>query len=254
MSGPEHGPGRGMGRGMGRDDLLRRAAEAPLTGTMAMTLGHELAQPLSALSMRLDDAIRLLKTGDPATALARVEKAAADAAYAAQVVARVRALGKQQGWTLAPTPLPPVIDGALGLLEPQLEAVGVRVARALPPGLPPALGDAVMLQQVLVNLCRNAVEAMAASPRRELAIGARASREGGRTGREVVTVTIEDTGAGMGAEARARAGEAFFTTKKTGTGLGLSACRTIAALHKGRLWHTPREGGGTVFSLSLPKA
>lgn len=240
---------------MNDDELIRRAAEAPLTGTMAMTLGHELAQPLSALSMRLDDAIRLLKTGgDPGQALARIEKAAEDAAYAAQVVGRVRALGKQQGWTLAPTPLGPVIEGALSLLEPQSRASGVTVERALPPGLPQVTGDAVMLRQVLVNLCRNGMEAMAASPRRQLTIEARPEIEGGRTGREVVTVTVADTGPGMSAEASARAGEAFFTTKPTGTGLGLSACRTIAALHKGRLWHAPGEGGGTVFSLSVPRA
>ena len=236
------------------DDLVRRAAEAPLTATMAMTLGHELAQPLSALSMRLDDAIRLLKTGgDANAALARIEKAAADAAYAAQVVARVRALGKQQGWTLAPTPLAPVIEGALSLLEPQSRTAGVTVVRDIAPGLPPALGDAVMLRRVLVNLCRNAMEAMAQSPRRTLTIGAHPETEGGRTGRDVVTVTVADTGGGMTPEAGARAGEAFFTTKRTGTGLGLSACRTIAALHKGRLWHAPNEGGGTVFSLSVPR-
>ena len=237
------------------DELVRRAAEAPLTGTMAMTLGHELAQPLSALSMRLDDAIRLLKAGtDTAGALARIEKAAEDAAYAAQVVSRVRALGKQQGWALTPTPLGPVVEGALSLLEPIGRAGGIQVTRALPPTLPPVLGDAVMLRQVMVNLCRNAMEAMAASPRRALTIEGHAGREGGRTGREVVTVTVADTGPGMTAEASARAGEAFFTTKRTGTGLGLSACRTIAALHKGRLWHGPREGGGTVFSLSVPQA
>ena len=237
-----------------QDELIRRAAEAPLTGTMAMTLGHELAQPLSALSMRLDDAIRLLKTGgDPAQALARIEKAAADAAYAAQVVGRVRALGKQQGWALVPTPLGPVVAGALGLLEPISRRAGITVETHLPPGLPPVTGDKVMLQQVVTNVCRNAMEAMAQSPRRILTIRAEATREGGRTGREVVTLTMADTGPGMSAEAQARAGEAFFTTKKTGTGLGLSACRTIAALHKGRLWHAPREGGGTVFSLSVPR-
>ena len=237
------------------DDLVRRAAEAPLTGTMAMTLGHELAQPLSALSMRLDDAIRLLKTGgDASAALARIEKAAEDAAYAAQVVGRVRALGQQQGWALVPTALAPVIEGALGLLEPQSRAIGVTIERQLPPGLPPVRGDAVMLRQVLVNLCRNAMEAMAQSPRRTLTIAARPETEGGRTGREVVTVTVADTGSGMTPEAGTRAGEAFFTTKRTGTGLGLSACRTIAALHKGRLWHAPNEGGGTVFSLSMPRA
>lgn len=237
------------------DELLRRAAEAPLTGAMAMTLGHELAQPLSALSMRLDDAIRLLKTGgEPATALARIEKAAEDAAYAAEVVNRVRALGKQQGWTMAPVAVASVVGKALELLEPQARTGGFAVQQTFPAGLPPVLGDAVMLRQVMVNLCRNAMEAMAASARRELTIGAEAGREGGRTGRDVVTITVADTGSGMTPEASAKAGDAFFTTKATGTGLGLSACRTIAALHKGRLWHAPRAGGGTVFSLSLPKA
>ena len=153
---------------------------------------------------------------------------------AAQVVGRVRALGKQQGWTLAPTPLGPVIDGALSLLEPQSRTSGVTVQRALPPGLPPVLGDAVMLRQVMVNLCRNAMEAMATSPRRQLTIDARAETEGGRTGRQVVTVTVADTGPGMSAEANARAGEAFYTTKRTGTRLHAPYGRAGAGYFLGR--------------------
>ena len=234
-------------------DLLRRAAEAPLAGAVATTLAHELAQPLAALEMRLDDAARLLRGGaEPTEALARIEKALADARHAAGVVSRVRALSRSRDWQLAPTPIPPVIEGALALVEPLSASVTIR--RELAAGLPPVLGDAVMLRQVIVNLARNGIEAMAARPVRELTLGARAETEPGRTGRKVVTVTVADRGAGLTGEAQTRAGEAFFTTKPNGTGLGLSTSRTIAALHKGRLWHAPREGGGTVFSLSVPAA
>jgi signal transduction histidine kinase len=234
-------------------DLLRRAAEAPLAGAVAATLAHELAQPLAALEMRLDDAARLLRGGgDASEALARVEKALADARHAAGVVSRIRALSRSRDWTLRPTPLPPVIEGALALVEPL--SAGVEIGRDLPAGLPPVMGDAVMLRQVIVNLARNGIEAMAGGGRRSLTVAARAEQEPGRTGRRVVTVTVADRGPGLAPEASARAGEAFFTTKAEGTGLGLSTSRTIAALHKGRLWHAPREGGGTVFSLSLPAA
>ena len=234
-------------------DLLRRAAEAPLAGAVATTLAHELAQPLAALAMHLDDAARLLRGGaDPAEALARVEKAMADAEHASGVVARVRTLSRSRDWTLGPVAVAPVIEDALSLVEPLTK--GVTITREVPAALPPVTGDAVMLRQVLVNLARNGIEAMAGRPVRTLRVGAMASQEPGRTGRRVVTITVADTGAGMTGEAAARAGEAFFTTKPDGTGLGLSTSRTIAALHKGRLWHAPQEGGGTVFSLSVPTA
>lgn len=240
-----------------RDDaLLRRAAEAPLAGAMAMTLGHELAQPLSALSMRLDDALRLLKSGPEGldAAVERLEKAADDVAYASGVVSRVRGLAQARNWSFAQVKLPEIVDGALDLIAPLMAQNGVRVVRNEAKPLPSVRGDGVMLRQIVVNLARNAVEAMAGSAERLLTIDLAPMTEGGRTGRKMVLLTIADTGAGMSAAAKERAGEAFFTTKTAGTGLGLSTCRTITALHKGRLWHTPREGGGTVFHLSLPQA
>ena len=235
------------------DDLLARAAEAPLAGAVATTLAHELAQPLAAMEMRLDDALRLLRGGtSPDEAAARVEAAMRDLAHASGVVRRVRALSRSRDWTLGPTDLPPVIGEALALVEPLTG--GVTITREVAAPLPRVTGDAVMIRQVLVNLMRNGIEAMAGRPERVLSITAAPEREPGRTGREVVTISVADTGTGLTPEARARAGEAFFTTKRTGTGLGLSTSRTIAALHKGRLWHAPREGGGTTFSLSLPQA
>jgi two-component system sensor kinase FixL len=124
--------------------------------------------------------------------------------------------------------------------------LGVRVLLELDHELPLVVVDPVQIQQVILNLVRNAIEAMEAVQRRELKVATRV------TGDEI-EATVADTGPGIAAELADRLFQPFVTTKKTGMGLGLSICREIIEAHHGHLTAAPREGGGTVFRLTLPK-
>ena len=122
---------------------------------------------------------------------------------------------------------------------------GVRVILELDRTLPLILVDGVQIQQVVLNLVRNAIEAMEDCDRRNLVIGTRASRD-------MAEVTISDTGPGIAPELAERLFQPFVTTKKTGMGLGLSICREIVEAHNGRLTTSSRLAGGTVFRVALP--
>ena len=124
---------------------------------------------------------------------------------------------------------------------------GVTVKFARDPDLPPVIADRVQVQQVLLNLLRNAVEAMEASPVRELTLG---------TARwdSMVAVSVADTGSGIPPAIEAQLFQPFVTTKSAGMGIGLSVCRAIVEAHGGRLWVEPNPGGGSVFRFTLPVA
>ena len=124
---------------------------------------------------------------------------------------------------------------------------GVRVELELDPGLVPVIVDGVQIQQVVLNLVRNAVEAMEAAPRRELVVATRAMPGGG-----MAEVVVTDSGPGIAPEIAERLFQPFVTTKKTGMGLGLSICREIVEAHHGHLNVAPNPDGGAVFRLVLP--
>ena len=138
-----------------------------------------------------------------------------------------------------------MVEEALALALVGVRQSRVRVALELDRTLPPILADGVQIQQVVLNLVRNAIEAMEGCDRRELVIGTRALPK-------MAEVTIADTGPGIAPELANRLFQPFVTTKKTGMGLGLSICREIVEAHHGRLTSAPRPAGGTVFRVTLP--
>ena len=134
----------------------------------------------------------------------------------------------------------------LALLDAGQRAVAVEIR--IEPGLPSALIDKVQIQQVLLNLIRNAIEAMAESPRREIVISG-VPAEG-----DMIEVRVADTGSGLSPLVREKMFRPFTTTKAHGMGVGLSICRPIVEAHGGRLWAADNPGGGTVFCLTVPGA
>jgi signal transduction histidine kinase len=144
-------------------------------------------------------------------------------------------------------PVAQVVDEAAGFAGIDARKAGIGIVREVPPDLPPIYADRVMIEQVILNLVKNAVEAMQhGPPGREVRIAAR------RDGERAVEVAVADRGRGFDEEHAEKLFMPFFTTKPEGMGMGLSICRSIVEFHGGRLWAQPNPGGGSVFRFTLP--
>ncbi len=230
---------------------LLHVSRVSAMGTMASTLAHEINQPLTAIANYLETARDMIGETDDvlmkdiAEALAL---AAAQSLRAGTIVRRLRAFvdGGETGFRIER--LDELVDEAtsLGLLG--AHEAGITVMMTIAAGLDRVLVDRVQIQQVLVNLIRNAIQSMGGSARKELTIATAPDRAGW------VKVTVTDTGAGIDPAVRERLFEAFATTKEDGMGLGLSICRTIVEAHGGRIWAEASEGGGTAFHFCVPLA
>lgn len=222
-------------------------------GTMASTLAHELNQPLTAIANYLQAGSNLMQqdSGDPedqAMIREAMEESVKEALRAGDIVRRLRAFVSRGEADMGLADLPRLIDEASRLALSGSRELGVRAFYALDPHATAVLCDRVQIQQVLVNLIRNAIEAMAASPVREVTIGSEAAP------RNLVRVWVADTGPGIAPELAPRLFQAFSSTKEQGMGLGLSICRTIVEAHGGRIWAEPRPEGGTIFNFTLLSA
>lgn len=217
-------------------------------GEMASTLAHELNQPLSAVANYLKGGQRLLageQTESVALARDAMEKAMAQALRAGQIIRHLRdfvARGETRRQLESVTKL---IEeaGALGLVG--LRESGVRVTYELDPRAQFVVADKIQIQQVLLNLIRNAIEAMQDSPIKELLVASRQVDD------STIEVSVTDTGSGISKEIAAKLFQPFVTSKSQGMGIGLSISRTIAEAHGGRLWAEPNPAGGTIFRMML---
>ena len=221
-------------------------------GQMASALAHEINQPLAAASNYLHAAKRLGARRDPAQAPLidqALDKAAGQVERASQILRRLRTFIRKGEPELAPEDIAKLIEegSAIALVGARERGVTVRLQTAA--NLPAVLVDKIQIQQVIVNLMRNAVEAMEAGPRRELTLEAVLAPDT----RDVV-VRVIDTGPGLAPEVAERLFQAFVTTKAQGMGVGLSICRSIVEGHGGTLVAEPNPGGGTIFSFTLPVA
>jgi two-component system, LuxR family, sensor kinase FixL len=175
-----------------------------------------------------------------------MEKAVAQTQRAGEVIRQLRQFVSKGETERHTQNLNQLVEEALALGLVGVRQLGVRVLLELDHDLPPVIVDPVQIQQVILNLVRNAVEAMEAVERRELTIATRVI--GGE-----IEASVADTGPGIAPELAARLFQPFVTTKKTGMGLGLSICREIIEAHHGHLTAAARPGGGTVFRLTLSK-
>ena len=215
-------------------------------GQMASAFAHELNQPLTAISSYLSGVKKLIERGETAQAAEGCERAAKQVARAGEVIRSLRDFVRKGKRVRQVENLAAVVEesGRLALVGARSD--GVKVSFSLAADAPEALMDKVQVQQVVVNLVRNAIEAMAESARRELTVSTRV------VDGESVEVAVADSGPGLAEEIRARLFQPFATTKEAGMGVGLSLCRTIIEDHGGQIWAEDAPGGGTVFRFTLP--
>lgn len=224
-------------------------------GEMAATLAHELNQPLAAIVNYLNGSLRLVaRLDDPAGPPAQVARALTaartQAEHAAAVVSRVREFVRAREPRRDAQDIAAIVHTVVELLRLEAERMHLSVDVALAPGLADVYADRVMIEQVLLNLVKNAIEAM-----REVPASRRALRiEGRRTLDDEIEVRVLDRGPGMSEEQRGQVFSPFFTTKADGLGIGLAICRSIIEYHEGRLFLEARDGGGSVFGFTLPLA
>jgi two-component system sensor kinase FixL len=227
---------------------LLRVTRASELGQTVSTLAHELGQPLTAANNYVNAARRLIETPSPAPierAVAALKKAAEQIERASAIIRGLRLFLQRREPECALRDLNAVVSEATEVMLSSAVEAGVEVNRQFAPDLPPVAIDIIQIQQVIVNLINNALEAVKGSPRRLLHI-ATERREGS------VQVSVADTGIGLDPEIAQRMFQPFVTDKPGGIGMGLAIARTIIETHGGRLWAEPNPGGGSIFRFTLP--
>jgi two-component system sensor kinase FixL len=218
-------------------------------GEMASALAHELNQPLTAI-MNYAQATRRLANGIDderrAALVGLLEKTSQQASRAGQIISRLRQFVAKGETERMLEDVNAVVEEASALALIGTAGRGIAVRRDLTPKLPPVLVDKIQIHQVITNLIRNSVDALAAVERPQILIRTR------RAGPHQVEISVADTGPGLEPEVAARLFQPFVTTKPGGMGIGLSICRSIVEAHGGKLWASDNPGGGAVFSMSLP--
>ena len=234
---------------------LAHVSRVATLGELTASISHEIRQPLAAVITHGEAALRWLgrEVPDLTEARSSIEQMIHDGQRASEIVERLRALSRKAIPLHVPLDIADVIDDTILLMQRELQThrVGLDVAPYGP--LPSLHGDRVQLQQVVINLLMNGIQAMdgvITRPRR-LAIDVARSIDG-EDAKDCIVVTVEDSGPGIAATDLNRLFDAFFTTKADGMGMGLSICRTIVQAHGGRIWATSRDGAGASFHFSVP--
>lgn len=219
-------------------------------GEMASALAHELNQPLSAMANYLSGARRLLERGGEVDSrvVDALDKSAEQALRAGEIIRRLRDFLARGEGERQSEDLSRLVREACALALVGVKESGVRVTYQFAPSAMDVLVDRVQIQQVILNLVRNAIEAMNDQPRRDLVIQTAAE------GTEMAVISVSDTGHGIDEAAAARLFQPFVTTKPQGMGVGLSISRTIVEAHGGRIWSEPNPEGGATFRFSVRRA
>jgi PAS domain S-box-containing protein len=228
---------------------LARVSRLTTMGKLTASLAHEVNQPIAAAVANASACLRWLMRDSPELEEARAaaSRMLKDGTRAAEIIKRIRLLFEKGPPLREPVDLNDVIRQMILLLHSEATRYSVSVRAALGEDLPRVIGDHLQLQQVLMNLMLNGIEAMkGVDHKRELIIGSQ------RAGTDQVTVSVSDTGVGLRPDQAAQIFEPFFTTKHHGIGMGLSISRSIVESHGGRLWAADNAPWGASFHLTLP--
>jgi two-component system sensor histidine kinase DctS len=239
------------------EEKLHANARLATMGEMASMLAHELNQPLAAISSYTTGALNLLEQqgSDPSLLHAALEKARAQAQRAGQVIKSVHEFVRKRETARVPLQLEELLHSVMPLVELQAHSAHIHVQLDIGARLPTVLADKVLLEQVVLNLTRNAIEAMQNTPfeQRQLQIIARQipGEASGFDNTPRVQIQIIDRGHGISQEIAESLFSPFFSTKSSGMGMGLNICRTAIEFHGGNLSHRANPQGGTIFEFSL---
>ncbi|MCX9155847.1 PAS domain S-box protein [Niveibacterium sp. 24ML] len=232
-----------------QEERLQRTSRLITMGEMASTLAHELNQPLSAIANYSSGCVNRLQSGryKPEELLVAMQKAAHQADRAGKIIRRVRDFVRKSEPRRSAVRLFDVVEDALGFAEIDARKHGARIDNRVTADLPPIYADRIMVEQVVLNLVKNGIEAMKDSDedRRILTVSARVAES-------MIEVSVIDHGHGISAEDREKLFNAFYTTKSDGMGMGLNICRSIIEFHNGRLWVDNNPEGGSIFRFTLP--
>jgi PAS domain S-box-containing protein len=230
---------------------LAHVTRVTMLGELTASIVHEVNQPLASIATNGDAALRFIQRGEPD--IAEVQDALGDmindCRRATDIIQRVRALCRRSDPQLVSLDLNKLIEDTIRLVQRELRDQGITLHQDLCSALPAVRGDRVEIQQVLINLVMNGLEAMAAVDQRARNLQIRSHQNG-----DQVLVAVEDSGIGIDAASIDRLFNSFYTTKPSGLGMGLSICRSIIEAHGGKLWASQNAGPGATFQFTLQAA
>ncbi len=234
-----------------RNAELAHAARLSTIGELTSGIAHEVNQPLTAMVNFAEASLRMLRSGnaDPQKLEDALGQIATQGQRAGRIIRHMRRLARKGEAERVEADLSQLVRDVLGLVNREIRASHIVLHVMLDEGLPRVKCDRIQIEQVILNLVRNAMDTLeeSTSQPRELTIRCQADGEAG------IELSVEDTGEGFAADSGERMFETFFTTKADGLGMGLSISRGIIEDHGGRLWARPRPGGGAVFHVTLPR-
>ena len=235
-----------------QQDQIQQTSRLVTMGEMASSIAHELNQPLAAISNYTMGLAARLRRSRPGTAdeaqeqiIETLDKTAKQAQRAAAVIRRIREFVKRSAPERRHTTVEAILADAVGLAEIAAKRQRVTIATRVAPGLPVLNVDPILIEQVLLNLMKNGIDAMKDEPRRGLTLSV--ARRG-----DQIEFAVADQGPGLSLEMESRLFEPFYTTKSEGMGMGLNICRSIIESHAGRLWVEPNLPRGCIFRFVLP--
>jgi len=229
---------------------LAHVARLTTLNALTASIAHEINQPLSGIITNAGTCLRMLN-GDPPNvdgAIETVRRTLRDGNRASDVITRLRTLYSKKEFRLEPLDLNEATQEVIALVLSDLQRNRVVLRSELAEDLPPVIGDRIQLQQVTLNLLRNASDAMVNVEDRPRQLLIRTQREAD----DRVRLSVQDAGSGVNPQELERLFEAFYTTKSAGMGIGLSVSRSIIERHHGRLWAEPNDGPGVTFLFSIP--